>query len=139
MRATRRWIPSLRQPSELYRAYSGRLNDLTAVSREAALRDLAALAPPADLLEPAFTAVIAAALLQMPVVARIDEFTAESQRFGAVRDLILDETGMPSHQADAAWQTTMRWLLHFLPDRYQRTVPSHSEVFVRVGTRGERD
>ena len=128
------WLPSLRQPAELYLAYSGRQDDLTAVAREAALRDLAALDPPAGLPSPAFTAVIAASLLQMPVIARIDEFTAAAQRFGAVRDLIAGETGLPGHEASVAWQTTMRWLLHFLPDRYRRTVPSHSEVFVRVGT-----
>ena len=134
MRASRFWLPSLRQPAELYLAYSGRLDDLTPAGREAALRDLAALDPPAGLPAPAFTAVIAASLLQMPVIARIDEFTAASQRFGAVRDLIAGETGLAGHEAGAAWQTTMRWLLYFLPDRYRRTVPSYSEVFVRVRT-----
>ena len=128
------WLPSLRQPAELYLAYSGRLDDLTAAARESALRDLAALDLPAGLPTRAFTAVIAASLLQMPVIARIDEFTATSQRFGAVRDLIAGETRLSSHEAGVAWQTTMRWLLHFLPDRYRRTVPTHSEVFVRVRT-----
>ncbi len=126
------WLPSLRQPTELHLAYSGRLDDLTAAAREAALRDLGALNPPAGLALGAFTPVIAASLLQMPVIARIDELTAESQRFGAVRDLIAAETGLSSHEAGVAWQTTMRWLLHFLPGRYRRTVPSYSEVFVRV-------
>lgn len=132
MSAHRTWLPSLRQPTELHLAYSGRLDDLTAAAREAALRDLAALDPPNGLPAAAFTAVIAASLLQMPVVSRIDEFTAASQRFGAVRDLIAAETGLSNREAGVAWQTTMRWLLHFLPDRYRRTVPSYSEVFVRV-------
>ncbi|MYD94641.1 MAG: hypothetical protein F4Y02_13330 [Chloroflexi bacterium] len=128
----RLWLPSLRQPANLHTAYSGGLDQLTVVAREAALRDLAVLDPAAGLPAAAFSAVIAAALLQMPMIARIDEFTAESQRFGAVRDLIAAETGLPSREAGEAWQTTMRWLLHFIPNRYRRTVPSYSEVFVRV-------
>ena len=128
----RTWLPSLRQPTNLQTAYSGGLDQLTAVAREAAQRDLTALDPPAGLSPAAFSAAITVSLLQMPMIVRIDEFTAESQRFGAVRDLIAAETGLPNREAGAAWQTTMRWLLHFMPDRYRRTVPSYSEVFVRV-------
>ena len=131
--SARLWTPSLRQPPDLYLAYSGRLDELTAASREAALRDLAALDPPGGLLAPSFAAVVAASMLQMPLIARIDEFTATPQRFGAVRDLIAGEVGLSPREANVAWQTTMRWLMHFLPDRYRREVPSHSEVFGRVG------
>ena len=126
------WLPSLRHPSDLYRAYSGSLDDLTTASRIAALRDLAVLDPPTGLSAKTFLAVIAASLLQMPVIARIDAFVATSQRFGAVRDLIASELGISKKEASAAWQTTMRWLLYFFPGRYLRCVPAHSEVFMRA-------
>ena len=76
--------------------------------------------------------MIAATLLQMPMLAEIDAYVATPRRFGAVRDLLASKTGQGHSQASDAWQTTMRWLLEFVPDRYRRTVPSHSEVFGRV-------
>ena len=126
------WLPSLRHPSDLYRAYSGLLDELTSASRMAALRDLAVLDPPMGLSAETFPVVIATSLLQMPVMARIDAFVATSQRFGAVRDLIASEQGISKSAASAVWQTTMRWLLYFLPGRYLRCVPAHSEVFMRT-------
>ena len=129
---TSSWLPSLRHPSDLYRAYSGPLDDLTSAARIAALRDLAVLDPPTGLSAETFPVVIAALLLQMPVIARIDAFVATSQRFGAVRDLIAFEQGISKKEASAAWQATMRWLLYFFPGRYLRCVPAHSEVFMRT-------
>ena len=126
------WLPTLRYPSDLYRAYSGSLDDLTAASRIAALRDLTALDPPTGLSVKTFPIVIAASVLQMPMIARIDVFVETSQRFGAVRDLIASELGISKKEASAAWQTTMRWLLYFFPGRYLRCVPAHSEVFMRA-------
>lgn len=126
------WFPRLRQPSDLFLAYCGRTDELTASARESALHDLAALDPPRGLTPDAFGMVVGVALLQMPLVARIDAFVAEPRRFGAVRNLIAVETGLRGHEASAAWQATMRWLLYFLPSRYTRMVPSHSEVFARV-------
>ena len=126
------WLPSLRQPSDLHRAHSNQAEQLSTMSRIAALRDLRALNPPMGLSAETFARVVAVALLQMPMIARIDAFAASPQRFGAVRDLIADETGMENRDASMAWQTTMRWLLHFLPNRYLRTQPAHSELFVRV-------
>lgn len=128
------WLPSLRQPSELYRAYSSQREQLSTMSRIAALRDLGVLNPPGGLSAETFSRVIAATLLQMPMIARIDAFAASSRRFGAVRDLIAAETGMENRDASMAWQTTMRWLLHFLPDRYLHTQPAHSELFMRVAS-----
>ena len=126
------WLPVMRQPRDLYLAYIGRGDELSEASREAALRDLVVLDPPVGLPREAFTQVIAAILLQMPMLAEIDEYVARPRRFGAVRDLLASKTGQGRSQASDAWQTTMRWLLEFAPDRYRRTVPSHSEVFGRV-------
>lgn len=126
------WLPTLRQPRDLYLAYAGRGDELSEASREAALRDLVVLDPPVGLPREAFTQVIAATLLQMPMLAEIDAYVVRPRRFGAIRDLLASKTGQGLSQASDAWQTTMRWLLEFVPDRYRRTVPSHSEVFGRV-------
>ena len=130
------WLPSLRQPSDLHRAYSGHVEELSTMSSIAARRDLSALDPPGGLSAETFSKVVAAILLQMPMIARIDAYTASTRRFGAVRDLIVAKTGMEGQHAGIAWQTTMRWLLYFLPDRYQRTRPAHSELFTRVQDSG---
>ena len=126
------WLPTLRQPRDLYLAYLGRMDELSEASCEAALRDLAVLDPPVGLPQSAFASVIAATLLQMPMLAKIDAYVARPRRFGAVRDLVAYNTGQGRLQASDAWQTTMRWLLEFAPDRYRLTMPSHSEVFSRV-------
>ena len=126
------WLPAMRQPRDLYLAYAGRGDELSAASREAALRDLAVLDPTVGLPQEAFARVIAATLLQMPMLAEIDADVAKPRRFGAVRNLLASKTGQSRSQASDAWQTTIRWLLEFVPDRYGRTVPSHSEVFGRV-------
>ena len=126
------WLPTMRQPRDLHLAYAGRGDELSEASREAALRDLAVLDPPVGLPHEAFARVIAATLLQMPMLAEIDAYVARPRRFGAVRDLLASKTGQGRSQASDAWQTTMRWLLEFVPDRYHRSVPSHTEVFGRV-------
>ena len=126
------WLPTLRQPRDLFLAYAGRGDELSEASRKAALRDLAVLDPLVGLPHEAFAKVIAATLLQMPLLAEIDAYVTRPRRFGAVRDLLATKTGRGRSQASDAWQTTMRWLLEFAPDRYRRTVPSHSEVFARV-------
>ena len=126
------WLPAMRQPRGLYLAYAGRWDELSEASRETALRDLAVLDPPVGLPQEVFARVIAATLLQMPRLAEIDAYVARPRRFGAVRDYLASKTGQDRSQATDAWQTTMRWLLHFLPDRYRHTQPAHSELFARV-------
>lgn len=126
------WLPVFRQPQDLFLAYEGRQAELSEAGRSAALADLAALDPPKGLPRAAFDAWMRCSLFQMPLIAFIDRLVIEPQRFGAVRDLIAHEAHLPLGAASTAWQTTMRWLLHFFPDRYERRVPSHSEVFGRV-------
>ncbi len=126
------WLPLLRYPSDLYLVYTGYEDKLSEASRAAALRDLAVLDPPIGLPQDAFYSVIAALLLQLPLLAAIDDYVAEPRRFGAMRDFVASKTGQSRLQASSTWQTTMRWLIEFLPDRYYLKVPAHSEVFGRV-------
>jgi len=104
---------------------------MSRLSGAAADTDLQALEVPAGLDEGAFDAVVRSRMIQSPVVERVDELLAESQRFGAVRDVLADTLNLDREEADHAWQTLMRWLLHFMPERYDRRVPSYSEVLTR--------
>jgi len=132
-RAFSRWLPSLRHPETLYVAYQGGSEKLSRAARVAAASDLSALAIPPALSGEAFGAYVGALLLQHPVVRQLDEAAATPHRFGAMRDLLASSMPAEAPEGDPtrAWQTLMRWLLFFLPDRYSVQVPHWSEVFVR--------
>ena len=125
------WLPSLRQPQDLYLAYRGLSDQLSTSSRVAASGDLAVIDPAPGLSQPSFEAAVGIALLQMPMIVGIDQLLAKPQRFGALRDMIAAETGTSKSESSFMWQTTMRWLMHFLPRRYVRQVPAQSEIFAR--------
>lgn len=135
------WLPTLRNPEDLYLAYSGRLEELTTASREIALLDLAAFQIPPDLPKAAFQAYVGSLLLQKPIIYHVDLFLSKPQRFGAVTNLLssLPCGQTPSFDADRAWQTLMRWLRYFLPNRYTLSVPNHSEVFGKTTNPISRD
>ena len=102
-------------------------------SKEAAMHDLVALSVPRGLDTNTFQAEVAAALLQMPLVRRVDQYLSLSRRFGAVRDFLESLEGYPEgRNATTDWQTLMRWLLFFLPTRYRRSLPNVSEVVQRT-------
>jgi hypothetical protein len=84
----------------------------------------------------AFKVYIGTILLQHPLIRQVDAFVETPQRFGAVRDLIATFPcgSHPEFNANRAWQTLMRWLLYFLPERYALSVPNHSEIFYRMPT-----
>lgn len=125
------WYPRLREPRDLFTAYSAGLERLSRGSQAAAVVDLAALQLPPALHEEQFEALVASRLLQSPAVQAVDRALADPQRFGAVRDLLADRLALSREDASFAWQTLMRWLLEFTPERYERSVPRWSEVLVR--------
>lgn len=128
------WIPQLRHPEDLYKAYVGAWDRLSRISRKAAATDLEALMIPAGLDRNAFEAQVGAMLLQQPIVQDIDQLTITPQRFGAVKALLASRyENDPDFDPGQVWQSLMRWLLHFLPDRYGVSVPNYSEVFYRLG------
>ena len=71
---------------------------------------------------------------QQPLVRHIDQLLTRPQRFGAVRDELarLPCAAVSGFAPTQAWQTLMRWLLHFLPGRYKRLAARHSEVLGRA-------
>ena len=127
------WLPMLRHPEKLYIAYSGQEESLSTTAKITAISDLLALSVPQGLPKSVFEAYVGILLLQKPIIHKVDEFVITPQRFGAVRDLLasLPCANNSDFNASEAWQTLMRWLSYFLPDRYYLTVPHHSEVFSR--------
>ena len=80
-----------------------------------------------------FKAYVGTLLLQKPIIQAVDSFVKTPQRFGAVKDFLnsLPCNKINGFSAERAWQTLMRWLLYFLPNRYALSVPNYSEVFYR--------
>ncbi len=130
------WLPTLRNPEDLYIAYCGQTEKLSTASKIAALTELRSLTIIPNLSQKVFQAYIGTLLLQKPIIQKVDTFVKTPQRFGAVRDLLasLPCANLPDFDAERAWQTLMRWLLHFLPNRYALSVPNYSEVFYRIKT-----
>lgn len=125
------WYPRLREPRDLFTVYSAGLDRLSSGSKAAARVDLAALQLPPGLDRAPFQALVASRLLQSPAVQAVDRALADPQRFGAVRGLLAHRLGLSREDASFVWQTLMRWLLEFTPERYERSVPRWSEVLVR--------
>lgn len=128
------WVPRLRHPEELLDFYQGRFGEMTRSSRAAAAEDLSDLGVPEGLAVEQVRAFVGAQMLQCAVVASVDAYLDEPRRFGAVAKVLhdeLEERGQPANDCNAAWQTLMRWLLYFLPERYSLSVPHYSEVMVR--------
>lgn len=127
------WLPMLRRPEKLYVQYIGNFEQLDTGSRIAAMSDLEMLDVPLGLTNDAFEAYIGVQLLQKPIIRQVDQFVETPQRFGAVRDFLRTlPCGVPEEfDADIAWQTLMRWLLYFLPNKYYAKLANHSEIFAR--------
>lgn len=129
------WHPLLREPADLFVAYSKGPDLLSSTSSAAAHSDLAALDIPPGLSRKPFEALVANRLLQSPLVGEVDSLLAEPRRFGEVSELLSERLELDHREAQHAWQTLMRWLNHFLPERYTRTVPSYSEIMMRADER----
>lgn len=128
------WLPRLRSPEQLIVAYRGNLELLTAGTKEASLRDLAFLQVPSGLTKQQFDQYIRAVLFQLPIVKKVDHFIETPRRFGEVKTLLKElfaDQALASIDAAEAWQTLMRWLLYFYPERYTYTRPRHTEIFAR--------
>jgi hypothetical protein len=123
------WVPSLRMPSDLFTAYSTGTQSLTQRSSAAAAIDLVVLDLPVGLDREQFEILVGHRVRHQPFFQNIDDYLEQPRRFGEVRQKISQLTGFDRAQAEDAWQTTMRWMLEFLPRRYGRDVYRHSEVF----------
>jgi hypothetical protein len=59
----------------------------------------------------------------------LDQFVATRRRFGEVRTWLAAQLEVDDATDD--WQRLMRWLLFFLPDRYETFTGNYSEIFAR--------
>lgn len=127
------WLPESRTPQILFDFYRGELGGLSQAERAAAAVDLAAFPLPTGLEEEAFRVYIGWYLAQMPAVRRIDALVVKPQRFGAVRTFLQRMEDYPrDRDSSRDWQTLMRWLLYFLPTRYEAYEANYSELFART-------
>jgi len=125
------WLPNTRHPEQLFRAYRSDFAQLTASARSQTFLDLQWLRPPSGLRERDFSSAVTASLLQAPLITTILRFGEEPRRFGEVRRLmarLLAANGISRDETEA-WQTTLRWLLYFLPNRIEARSRAFSEVF----------
>ena len=125
------WFPVTRHPEYLYRAYLGQVSDLTSAAAEQTAVDLARIHPCPSLSSEAFHAAVQVALLQNPCVVAVEQFTSRSRRFGEMRAFLGDQLAAAGIERDRseAWQTLLRWLLYFFPQRYRAETTRFSEAF----------
>lgn len=126
------WIPQLRAPSSLYSAYVKGVGLLTTRSAPAAAADLAALDLPPGLDERQFKHLVGHRLRVRPLFIELDQFVEKPRRFGEVSRMLAERNSCDRVEADEVWQTVMRWMLEFMPDRYERHIVRHTEVFKRL-------
>jgi hypothetical protein len=127
------WIPHTRHPDALYRSYSGSRGELTSSGQEQTFADLTVLDLPPGLPADKFRLLVGSLLIQSPVVVGLDGVLDRPRRFGEIRDFLRERMEADGIDRDPSevWQTLMRWLLLFLPQRYTCETPRYSEVFSR--------
>lgn len=126
------WVPTARHPGDVVACYLSDANDLTSTGADYARKDLDFIRPPSGLTENELTAFIRGRLLSLPIVQRLDSYLQEPRRFGEVAGWLQYRVGHEVNSTEA-WQTWMRWLLYFFPERYRRSRPRHTEFLQRVG------
>jgi hypothetical protein len=131
------WVPSLRMPSDLFTAYGRGTTSLASRSAAAAAADLSILDLPTGLNRAQFEILVGHRLRNQPLFRAIDEFLGEPRRFGEVRQLMGHIMGFDRDQAEESWQTTMRWMFEFLPERYSRQTFGYSEVVSLATTKSD--
>lgn len=127
------WLPTLRNPEDLYLAYRNEYDKLTNITFENAIIDLSVFALPQNLSKTLFNFYIGIQLLEKPIIQEIDNFVTTPRRFGEVCDYLNKIKGEKIDYVNIKiqWQTLMRWFLYFLPSRYGLSVPNYSEVFYK--------
>ena len=125
------WIPRLRHPEALFRAYAEGRSASTHQAWIEASADLRVLEVPPGLHRDLFTDYVGYRLLQHPLLRQLDSFLEGGRRFGDIRIFLQERTGMDRERSDMTTQTVMRWLKEFLPDRYTSESGRWSESLER--------
>ena len=126
------WIPACRSPADLFRVYQPSETELLPTETfQSGKHDLAILQPPLGLPKDEFKGVIAVSLLAIPIFNSIDRFVIKPRRFGEVREYLQQKFSLSHEESTRAWQTIIRWIRHFLPERYEYNKPNYSEIILR--------
>jgi hypothetical protein len=127
------WIPSTRNPEDLYLAYSQRDRGIAESLPDSVWLDIEHIRAPLGLDRPAFEAFVAAALTQSTVFREVEAHLTSPRRFGYMRTVIRGLLSRWSIERDSThvWQTLMRWLTHFLPEDFEIFVVNYSEIIRR--------
>ena len=129
-REIRCWIPGIRNPQDLWRTYIDDVSLIPQTIQTYADFELSQLGIPMGIdNEALFDRAIALTLSQKPVIREIDFLLDQPRRFGEVKNRVKELTGLENDDANRAWQTLMRWMLYFFPDRYEKIQPRYSEIF----------
>ena len=125
------WFPECPVPERLWEVYKGEgVDTMVRSAREAAERDLIALAPPKGFSKDLFEAYVTGILRQMPIIRNIDELSSyglsDSQAIVFLSEA-LDSDITYTH--DEAWLILKRWLTHFFPADYRLEISQ--EVLIK--------
>lgn len=135
------WLPESRHPADLFLAYCGKLEELTRASEQSATNDLDYLGLPPGLDQDTFNQAVRSVLTVLPFFRQVEEYSHTLRRFGEYKTLArnyLSAVGLQRNPSDA-WQTCIRWLLHFMGDRYHILTPRYSELLARHDMEQDRD
>jgi len=115
------WIPICPVPERLWIVYRGGAADtMVSSAREAAQKDLMALAPPQGLSQQLFEAYVGGILRQMPLMSEIDQLASrglnDSQAHEFLTARLADEM---KSSVEQTWRGLKAWLIHFFPQTYR--------------------
>lgn len=121
------WFPRSRNPWYLFEIQSGNDFEFAQSTVRDALMDLQRLGIPRCSDEAAFNATVAAVMSTHMIIADLTSFTSQSRRFGEVRDWVSNR--IPAlDDPSLSTQTLYRWVMHFMPERFEYGRPHHSEM-----------
>lgn len=120
--ASQFWTPRCSTPERLWDVYRGMSADTMVTSAyEAAQKDLVALSPPPDLIQPLFNKYVAGILRQMPLITEIDHLAQHGITDKQARDFLIENIGdKMDYPPEDTWRVLKDWLVHFFPETYIR-------------------
>ncbi len=121
------WLPTCRSPEFLYNVYMGDESKLSQSALLDAKRDLHQLSPSVGLTRTQFIGFISGTISMSPIVDKLAKFAIVPRRFGEMKRKVGELVSNSSPAND--WQTLMRWLLYFSPERFTVRVENFSEIF----------
>jgi hypothetical protein len=127
------WTPSTRDPSDIWRVYSGH-PELVAERDFAEIKSILSLVDlSATRLEDQtrFRKFFAAIILSLPFFKKISESFDSALRFREGTELMEQLLNLSKEDAKAQWQVAIRWLIYFAPDQFEVSRRNYSETLQR--------